>query len=311
MNLRYIEWVYLYNMDSTWNFNTRLKPKTYHTLPLQPVYKVKSNIYYPTNKYHLIPGYIDSEENFYQCPLLASFVQVNKIKQIDYFDEEKPKSGLLKKECVMMDTIIFSKDYKQNIKKEIVISSNFENGSRPSVMTGLFDRVINTLNEYIQLGKDIDDIDFEKLTKLPPKSDPKRLSIKIVEALEFEYYDNSKRRPRHDHDSSWKEIEVRNLPKDKYLLKLIAKNLRKQCRRVRKTEFGLLLIIDSKPTLKVTGKRKKINNIKDRTYKTINLKDNTIDMKKLLKLDVYKEYNYKDRLLENITKDTNHDQLNS
>ena len=189
-----------------------------------------------------------------------------------------------------MGTIIFSKDYRKKIKKEITFFINNPSDSAYTSLAGRYDRVINTLNRFIKKGNKIDDIDLGQLSELPPRKDPKKLVLKIVDDLKFEYYRNSKRRPRHDHDSSWKEIEIRNLPNDKYLQKLIASVLPG---KTKKTEFGLLLIIDYRPTSWSSGKREKIKDPKDKRKK----------IKSNLKLDLYKEYNYTHRLLENITKD--------
>ena len=172
--------------------------------PLVPVLKVQlvqkeKN----QNIFNLTPGFLDLEEIFHPCPLNVSYVQILKLEQIEYYTFTcQVKSRL---HC-----LLFSKDYK--LSRSVCIEL-------PLDLIGLI-KVINMLNLYVLQGNDLSDLILENINTDNLRIRDNKILIEHLNKLEISLFVNSEYNTR-KWDTFWKEAEIRNIPKDKYILDLI------------------------------------------------------------------------------------------
>tara|TARA_R110002050_G_scaffold201841_1_gene336958 strand:+ start:10022 stop:10867 length:846 start_codon:yes stop_codon:yes gene_type:complete len=193
-------------------------------LMLHPVYKLmEGNIYQP--------GYRDVNSQFFACPLLIHYVQLDKILNIpkvsknpfDYFYME-------------MHFRLFNNDHTE-LRNGII--RLFQKGASGLSFQNFNDR-INLLNRYVANGNNMHEVDFNKLGSNLPQIQDKSIILKVLNNLDIRFYENSKYRTYKD-NLYWVEAEIRNLPNQNYLRDLLKKSILKQCRGLHETNFGLEL----------------------------------------------------------------------
>jgi hypothetical protein len=203
------EFIYIDNIDSLGEFSLRFWQKPFQTSCLFPVFKAKK---LKDLSFLLESGYLTSENEFFICPLSVFFTQINLLKT---FRENQ-------REYVECDLIVFSKNFEKSRVLEVRLNS-YHIGSNV-VGPYSINKIINTINHFVNLENDIQQLDetlfqnYFNISKLKDES-----IIEYINKLEFKFFANSQSRVGKD-NSFWAEIEISNLPENNYL-KLLFKEI--------------------------------------------------------------------------------------
>ncbi|WP_198076906.1 hypothetical protein [Hymenobacter negativus] len=238
---------------------------------VRPVFKVEK---VENQAYYFAPGFIDTDNIFFSCPLAISYVQVNSAKQI------LPQHG--HSSIIELDIKAFNKTLSSYVNAKIEIK-------RWNIDFKIIGKVINFINQYINSERDIKLIDFNCFSKIDLNFKDKSIIISAIDNLEFVFFDNSINRVGKD-NFFWIEAEIRNMPEDRYLRKLIISNLANQCTRVETKEYGALIVFDIESAYTASYSRRMIE---ESTALEKKAKD-------LLKLDMAIEYNPVEQSIEQL-----------
>jgi hypothetical protein len=293
MGLERKEWININHFKTLGQFYAHFSDKSEPTFPLKPVFKIVTNDdEYPIISHCLKPGYIDREDNFYQCPLMVFFVQINEIVQRERYKKDYP-GRLLEEKTINLDINLFSDDHSKMIREKISFSENSHSLSFMSC-----NGIINRLNEYVNSGRPINKINFGHFDIYHPqrykysKMKGRERIIDVIDDLEVIFFSNSRNRVGKE-NHFWKEAEIRNLPDDRYFKNLIKSQILNQCRKIEETEYGLFVQFEIRSQWCGRFPRKKIEDSHDLIQK----------LKDLLKIDMANCYDSKDRSLENLIKE--------
>lgn len=285
MSLRDKRWINVDNIKTLGKFYTHYADQVSHTAPQKPIFKVEhQSIEKDIHLYTLIPGYMDREERFHSCPMEVFYIQINNIYEEEDFTGRYPF-----KTTVTLNFTIFSKDFSSY--KNNCISFSKQDSAALDFMS--FNRVINLLNEYVESGRNIEFIDFDRFDRFKPEKKDREVILNVVDDLQVDFFSNSINRVGKD-NGFWDEAEIRNLPDDIYFKNLILKNLPKQCSQVLEADYGLLLIFEVNDAYSPSHPREKIENCQKRIKK----------LKELLKLDLAISFNSNEHVLECIKRKT-------
>lgn len=218
MNTNTNTFLFANGIDSIGNFQlTKLQPilKKIH-----PVFKT-INIETKINNYDLIPGCIDSNNEFYHCPLQVGFISIIS------FEFRLIMTSTSVERRVSANLNLSDKNYSKTENIQIV-SSEFK--SIPFEYD-YFVSKINFINNYIFDDQNFELLNFKKISTFYIRQFSLGEKISLITNL-FDHfviltYDNGKYRPGKD-DCFWKEIEFHNLPKNKYILELLIDTLKSQ-----------------------------------------------------------------------------------
>lgn len=181
---------------------------------LRPVFKVEN--FKKQSHYDLLTGFLSIEKKFHECPLSILFTQIDSIKIREDGEKKYVSSSLL----------IFSKDYQN--QREIKVNLESQRVLSGVVNEMYLNSIINTLNQYVELGNDINLINDEHFNNKDFFWKKKKNDIlKIINDLNFSF--ESKSRSRVGKDTKyWEEVEISNLPKSTYIkskiLEILSKN---------------------------------------------------------------------------------------
>ncbi len=274
------KYIYIDNMTEFGKFNAHHSDKHEVLSILRPVYKINKSEN-DQDTFVLIPGYIDTDNRFFECPFDIFYVQLDKIIQ---FQKYKNPTMYCKIDAYLK---IFSKDFsKFRIEK-----LSYESKGRSILDFMNFNRIINIINEFINRGKDIDDLAIDKVSTGSPYEQGKSIVLGIVNSLKFEFFESSRNRVGKD-NFFWESATVTDLPTDNYLKKLIIDNLFKQCSKISYSE-------------NIIGMQFQINEAFAPSFETRRLENQEgrdTSIKDLLKLDLAIAYNSRDHLFEKLTK---------
>jgi hypothetical protein len=214
MQLEKKEYLLIKNINEIGNFyvvdNLYLK----NINNITPVFKIL-NENNDLRNYKLITGNIDIDGQFYHTPILISYLKINYITI-------KKDDGYEQRNIVEMNVNIFNKKFTENLN----LTTKIKTGNHSDIILNIYQLFvkINLLNKYINLDNTLEDLDILKLEEdFKPISQENLISI--INKLNFHYYENSKYRPRKDNDDIWIELEVNELPENKYLKKLLINHI--------------------------------------------------------------------------------------
>jgi hypothetical protein len=215
------------------------------------------------NQISLIPGYIDRDFSFYQCPLVSFYI---KIKKYEYH-ENYIETEYFKERIVTLFIEVFDKKLENSISRKVtlkvkkeLIPLDFQN----------FNHIINFINKYVESGRDINRIDFNLFNRYFPKLADKKVIAQAVKELDLRVFEDSKNRVGKD-NRYWTDLEVRNLPKNEYLKGVLIDCLAKQGRNKGLTDFGLIIELNSDYIWSPTHPRRELKN-----YSTSSIRENLI-----------------------------------
>lgn len=226
------EIIHITNLDSLGEFSLLFWKNPVRRSCLLPVFKVKK---LKDQSFILQSGYLTSENEFFICPLSVFFVQISLLKT--YRENHT--------EHVECDLTVFSKDFEKCRTIEVKLNSHYV-GTNVVGPYSIND-VINTINQYVNLGNDIELLDETLFQNdfntwiIQDKS-----IIEYINNLEFKFFANSQSRVGKD-NSFWGEIEISNLPESKYI-KLLFKEIISKSSVVERIDFQndiMLAIYDS------------------------------------------------------------------
>lgn len=183
-------------------------------------------------KTKLVPGFYNPKTtNFIEAPIEQFYVRLYEIVQ-----EESMKQG-----CY--NVILTVKLDILNKIKQVVYSDTLTFEKEGSFTFMFFNDFVNYINKYIESGNEISDINFQSINPYSFRESKKEEFIYELIKMDFKAFDCSRNNPGKD-NSFWTEIELRNLPKNKYVRSLIETCLKKQG-RIEQTDFGILLSLPS------------------------------------------------------------------
>lgn len=194
--------------------------------PIQGILKPCFQISSEKKMEHLKPGYLTSN-GFIECPLAIFYIELFSVKviRIDY------PIGMVK---VELEFSIYNKSYKNFIRVKITDESHGNNFM-------IMNTAINTLNRFVDSNNDIGTLNLNSREIFHPHNIKKDHLINLVNELKMEFYENSLNRIGRD-DSFWDECEIRNLPKQRYLKTIFINCLKKLCKRIEITDYGLKMV---------------------------------------------------------------------
>lgn len=153
---------------------------------------------------HLRPGYLTYSKEFHPCPLVALNVQINDVEILE------------SNNIVIARLVLFSKSLKEQRVLEINSNSRFP---------GAINQLVNLLNSYVNAGNDISLLNELMLNNhigLRPINKQQLLSN--INQISVIFFENSQSRVGKD-NVFWSEIELSNLPENRYLTQAIVKLL--------------------------------------------------------------------------------------
>ena len=138
------EIIHITNLDSLGEFRLLFWKTPVRRSCLLPVFKAKQ---LEDHSFLLHSGYLTFENEFFICPLSVFFVQISFLKtyrenHTEYFES---------------DITVFSKDFEKYRTIEVKLNSHYV-GTNVVGPYSIND-VINTINQYVDLGNDIELLD--------------------------------------------------------------------------------------------------------------------------------------------------------
>ena len=279
------KWVNIDNFYDIGDFYAHHSDRNTSSLPLKPVFKVVEINSDPLEKNHkLEPGFINVDGKFYRCPLVSHYVQINYIREKLIYE---PYVGPVKKK-VNLKILIFSKSYDSYRNEDIeMVSSN------TALDFMCCNHIVNIINKYINSDRSIDKLNIDLFDVNKPKKKSLSYVRKTINSLKFNTFKNSRQRAGRDQDHIWTEVEIKNLPKDRYMVNAIKQVLESNIAYSLKEEsYGLFMKLPIRKGVPESYRRKKIHG------KT------SIDMiKDTLKMNLAKIFNPEQHLFENIARE--------
>ena len=227
---------------------------------LVPVFKIEQI----DNEFYLKSGYIDIETNFFNCPILISYILMDTI----IFNS-------------VMDTFeasvkVFDRDLKNfKIRKVVGRDGDDIRGS----FINLF-KILNLINLNIDRGYNTDDINFENIKRKDLHYRNKNeIIIEEVNSLCITYFEEGIYIPQKDNYFSV-EAEIKNLPNNPYLLKVISNSLTKFSKEVSAKDKLIKLVLETDRYSAPSFERRVMA---DSKYRVERLKD-------LLKIDIAQDF---------------------
>jgi hypothetical protein len=227
-------------------------------------------------KYELHAGYIDRKGIFFSCPLEIHFLKISKY----LIDIEWIKEKSNQKTTINLFLEIYSADFSNSLELEIVKSEY----GYTSLSFMNFNDVINYLNLYVSFGKKLGNLDINALNDFYPQNNPISNITSAVNNLDLKVFENSKNRVGKD-NRFWTDLEIRNLPKNKYLTKLIKDSFKLQGLSCNSDDNGLVVELSSDYMWSPTIPRKQIID-----YDLISIRDQ-------LKISMAKEFDEKEYIV--------------
>ena len=240
------------------------------------VYDSYADLQKNNEKVSLLIGYIDIDTNFKEFPIEVNYIQLEKINR--FIDSS----------CFRVNLEVYFRIYnKEKSKYRNIVFCYDEN----YMSFDLLELVVNILNYYIDKNNNIDDLDINKLNSNYIRNYDNDIIFRCINELKLDSYDNSLSRVGRD-NYFWEETEIRNLPESNYLRKLIITSLKKQCKRIESTKYGLIITFETESNWSPSQPRKKSEN---------QLKKET-EIKGYLMIDVAISYFHNDYLVDLILK---------
>lgn len=235
------------------------------------------------NKIEYHPGILDQNGLFIEKPLKVKYVEIERIEHI-----EKGENLDTRNQIVNMSFNTYCKDFTEkkwwHIKKERV--------GRMVLDIMAFDEVVNTINLYIDSGRDLKSLDFTLFNEDNELYLDRLIILTAVDALEIDFKGEWYGKYNDDYHYIF---YLKNLPKDRYLRYILIQALNIQCRKVDSAENGVKGYIYNYTQFSMTISSP--NTItKEEGIMTINR------FKDILKLDMAKMFNTQTRVLENLSK---------
>mgnify|MGYP003620211497 CR=1 FL=1 len=199
-----------------------------HSSIMQPVFKIVSNE--NLNKYELVAGYLDNNENFYNCPLVVHHLKI-KYYSITHVSNNGKFSNEI---SITLFIEIYDLDYLFSKELEINICEN----KFTSIDFMRFNPIINYLNLFINSGRKINELNVNILANFYPESNSIENIIGLINNLEMLVFEDSQSRVGKD-NRFWEDLEIRNLPENSYFIKSIKKCFENQGKRCKMMDYGL------------------------------------------------------------------------
>ncbi len=225
-----------------------------HSSIMQPVFKIVSNE--NLNKYELVAGYLDNNENFYNCPLVVHHLKI-KYYSITHVSNNGKFSNEI---SITLFIEIYDLDYLFSKELEINICEN----KFTSIDFMRFNPIINYLNLFINSGRKINELNVNILANFYPESNSIENIIGLINNLEMLVFEDSQSRVGKD-NRFWEDLEIRNLPENSYFIKLIKKCFENQGKRCKMMDYGLSVELCSDYAWSPSYSRNEIKNY-DLTY---------------------------------------------
>lgn len=168
------------------------------------------------------PGYLDINGNFYSCPICIFFIQINKIIQYPNVRTN-----------IEIQANIYNKDFSHYRTEVIKVKAH----------SSQIPRILNAINIFIDRDNQLENLDIKNVYPIR-RYDTEKIVISGIDHLKLNFFENSRYVPRKD-NVFWVEVEVRNIPSDRYLSKLIISSLKKQSEKLEITDYGLLMIFET------------------------------------------------------------------
>lgn len=235
MNIDYTKkmGIEFYNIDILGELNYRYKilnPKNSknHSL-LRPI--IIPQITKEKSKFkdaEYVTGYLNPNLTFFSSHLYFKYVCLKKLDIKKYSKKMKYGERITHKIEISFD--VYSKDFSENKDIRFEVDLNYNNIPQINLICD----TINWLNLYVDNENNICELNhFFPIDKINDYLKDrnygiiynKQIILETISNLEFEYFSNGIYRPRKD-DDFWNEIEISNLPKNKYLKELIQKTLK-------------------------------------------------------------------------------------
>lgn len=181
--------------------------------PLPPIIKIQSQ---NGRNYVLETGVIDYNLNFHKCPISFHYVELG---QITLFVNEYHHDGI----TISCEIKVYSEDYI-SVK---IFNIALKGHGRPLYAVRILNNIINSVNLYINSGRHLDDLRQLVQTENSELGIDKKIILNIISSLSCTFYENCRYVPRND-NRFWNELEIGNLPTNKYL-----KDLLVECIKIR------------------------------------------------------------------------------
>jgi len=259
---------------------------------LIPVFKIKENEI-ENEKFDFISGFLSSENEFYECPLLIFYVEIHIVNNFN--DEANVNLNSKLK--------VYSKDFNKYKIIEVKIQKPLYWHYNNNIEIKKMNTIINSLNNYIERNNDLEDLKenyFMMNEDLTPPTNKEIL--KLVNNLKFDFYSNGQHLVGKD-DAYWYEVEIKNLPKNNYLAALFYKilNFKKSvCESINLSRIQLIGLNELYAEYgggrgscgsDISGERIKIS-------PDINKMEEIKDFLKINLMDLYDPINYENELLK-------------
>ena len=247
------------------------------------VYKVTSERRYDKDSFEfyqftLTPGFVDLQERFFQISFAHFYVQLHKIVQID------PPSGS-RNVVLNISLTIYSQDYRDFFDIDLEIE-----GYQPLDFMKV-NEIVNIICKYVSSGRNIHQLDTDKLSKQRYAMNDKYIIIETVENLKIQFYENSISRVGKD-NLFLTEAQIWNLPSDKYLSKLIENSLSKIYTKAQRVEDKLKFTLRSYHAYEAAHE---ISLLEDS-------QSEEREVKEKLKMEMAINYNSEDQLMTSLEK---------
>lgn len=179
---------------------------------LRPVFSIEKK---EINHSQLIAGFLSINNEFFKCPFSIFYVQINSIESYQKDDKELINSSL----------IVFSKDFSHN--RTIVVQLESDSIGSGVVNPMNLNEIINSINLYIERENDLDVLNEDIfIGNFNLKTLNQNQIADYINQLKFNFFVNCRARVGKD-NVFWDEVEIGNVPKNKYIISLFEEILNK------------------------------------------------------------------------------------
>lgn len=195
------------------------------TEAVTPVFKILSE----GNTFHLQAGFIDSDNNFFRCPITISYFSIDIINYNESTDS--------------FETIIkaFNKSSKEFVLKKVY---GRDGDTLPHSFENLV-KILNLVNIYIDRGRNINEVFFENIKRKNLYYRNRNEVIgELVNNLSIQFFETGIYVPQKDNEF-YRDVEIGNLPNNGHLLKILENSLLEKYKNVSRQDQKLLIHLEA------------------------------------------------------------------